>query len=119
MRKRSSKPVVNQARQGDVFIIRRTHVAGAVKKPVDKRGVVLAEGEVTGHHHRITDPGVCSLRAEGVAWDLLQIGDGIVGKLVHEEHDSFGISAGTFEVRIQREHSWNAEAEEVSRAVAD
>jgi hypothetical protein len=116
MKKR--RRIKDQGRQGDVLVNRVAGIPREAKpKPLDKRGVVLAEGEVTGHHHRIKDPGVCSLRAEGVAYDLLRIDEG--GLLVHEEHGPIEIAPGAFEVRIQREHSWSAEAEEVSRAVAD
>jgi hypothetical protein len=109
--------IKDQARQGDVGIFRVEAPAKTTAKPIDPRGVVLAEGEATGHHHRIRDPGVCALRAEGVAYDLVRIETGAL--LVHEEHAPIEIGPGTFEVRIAREHDWNAEAEEVSRAVAD
>jgi hypothetical protein len=118
--KKTAKVVQNQARQGDVFVMRiQSLPANAMPKPSDPRGVVLAEGEVTGHHHRIKKSGVCLLRADGVAYDLMTIADGIIGRLVHEEHSEIPFAAGVFEVRVQREHSWNAEAEEVSRAVQD
>ena len=109
---KKKKRITKCARQGDVLLLRRAPAPGAVEKPHDPRGVVLAEGEATGHCHRITDPGVCSLRAEGVAWDLLQVGEGIIGRLRHEEH---AVGPGTYEVRIQKEYDWTAEA---SRAVA-
>ena len=109
--------VTNCARQGDVLVLRRDSIpAIATEKPHDPRGVVLAEGEVTGHHHRIKDPGVCALRAEGVHWDMLRVTDGIIGRLQHEEHAEIAIGAGAYEVRIQREYDWASEA---SRAVAD
>jgi hypothetical protein len=114
--KKHSK-IRDQARQGDVGIFRVEEPRNATPKAIDPRGVVLAEGEVTGHHHRIQDPGVCGLRAEGVAYDLVRIETAAL--LVHEEHAPIAIGPGTFEVRIAREHDWNAEAEEVSRAVAD
>ena len=116
-RRKKSEAIVDQARQGDVGIFRVEPPKKTTPKAIDPRGVVLAEGEVTGHHHRITDPGVCALRAEGVAYDLVRIETGAL--LVHEEHDPIAIGPGTYEVRIQREHNWNAEAEEVSRAVVD
>jgi hypothetical protein len=116
-KRKKSFTVQDQARQGDVGIFCVTPPKKLIPKPLDPRGVVLAEGEVTGHHHRIKDPGVCALRAEGVAYDLVRVELGAL--LLHEEHAPISIGPGTYEVRIQREHSWNAEAEEVSRAVAD
>lgn len=42
-----------QFRQGDVLLVAVTTIpAGAIEQPPD-RGIVLAEGEVTGHAHRI------------------------------------------------------------------
>lgn len=114
---RKLKPIQNQARQGDVLVYRTTDPTVTTPKPIDPRGVVLAEGEATGHHHRIKDPGVCSLRAEGVAYDIVRIELGAL--LEHEEHGPIPISPGTFESRIAREHAWTAEAAEMSRAVAD
>jgi hypothetical protein len=119
MTRKKKVVVTRQARQGDVLIVAIDNVPSTMSEKVkDPRGVVLAEGEATGHHHRIRDPGVCLLRAEGVAYDLLRIQEGVVS-LVHEEHSTIHVGPCTFEVRIQREHSWNAEAEEASRAVAD
>lgn len=43
----------NQYRQGDVFLEEISEIPADVKVAVeDRRGIVLAEGEVTGHHHR-------------------------------------------------------------------
>jgi hypothetical protein len=108
------------ARQGDVLLLRHEgpEPSKATELPREGGSVILAHGEVTGHAHRIADPGVCLLRAEGVAHDLLRVVEGVVD-LVHEEHATIRVGPGLYERRIQREHSWNAEAEEVSRAVAD
>lgn len=115
MKKRT--PIKNQCRQGDVLVNRIAKVPSDAKaKDADPRGVVLAEGEVTGHCHRIADPGVCSLRQES-GYDIVQID--VSGLLIHEEHSAHEISGGVFESRIQREYSWSAEAEATSRAVAD
>jgi hypothetical protein len=116
-RTKKLKPIVNQARQGDVFLMRCDRVPeGAKEKLRDKGRTVLAYGEVTGHAHAFKDPGVCSLRAEGVAWDILKVTAGIVGRLQHEEHGQIAVGPGVYEVRIQREYDWASEA---SRAVVD
>jgi hypothetical protein len=106
-----------QARQGDVFI--EAVPASAVTeahKPVakDRRGIVLAEGEATGHHHRIQAPEVCLLQAEGIHERVMTVG--AASMLVHEEHAAIEIPAGTFVVSQQVEYDWFAEA---SRVVAD
>ncbi len=111
------------ARQGDVLLLRRSYSteleAKAVELPRDAGRVVLAHGEVTGHAHAIRDRGVCMLRAEGVAFDLLRVTDGVLAKLQHEEHATIVVGPGLYERRIQREYAWSAEAEATSRAVAD
>ena len=101
------KKRAEQYRQGDVLVQRIAKLPkGAEAKPVGPAGVTLAEGEVTGHAHRITDPGVCSLRAEGTAYDLLSIEGAEVVSLRHEEHATIPIGPGTWEVRRQTEWDW-------------
>jgi hypothetical protein len=103
-------------RQGDVLVIeggKKTKEHTPVK---DARGAVLAEGEATGHHHRIKMPGVTLLRAEGVSDAVLTVGRDIVALLEHEEHGTIEIGGGTHVVRRQREFDW---AEKSSRRVAD
>jgi hypothetical protein len=114
-------PITNQARQGDVFLRRVDGPVppGAAEVPRDNGRVVLAYGEVTGHAHAIRDPGVCLLRAEGVAFDLLRVAEGTLARLTHEEHGAITVGPGLYEKRIQREYDWSAEAGEMSRAVAD
>jgi hypothetical protein len=119
-----AKIVQRQGRQGDVLVIRP--LDGRVSVPVDaseiprENGrVVLAHGEVTGHAHVMRDRNVCMWGAEGLTYDLLRIGEGVVSKLTHEEHGTIQFSPGLYERRIQREYAWSAEAEATSRAVAD
>lgn len=87
-------------RQGDVFII-------AVKSIPEghriARRPVLAEGEVTGHAHRL-------MRAE--SGSLFSVGGGTYlevfepgATVMHEEHGPIELPSGTYEVRIQREYS--------------
>lgn len=106
-----------QIRQGDVFIESApASVVMPQHKPVakDPRGVVLAEGEVTGHHHRIQSPEVCLLMAEGIHERVMTVG--AAAMLVHEEHAAIEIPAGTYIVSQQVEYNW---FEEASRVVAD
>ena len=132
MPKRKSQRIITKcARQGDVLLLRApdvtltrigdasTDAGSAIELPREKGYVVLAHGEVTGHAHRIRDRGVCLLRAEGVAFDLLRVSEGVLAQLVHEEHGTIAIGPGLYERRIQREYAWSVEAAEMSRAVAD
>ena len=106
----------NQYRQGDVFL---EQVAKAPKmaRPIDREGgdVILAHGEVTGHAHRIRDPGVCLLQA-GEGERYLTIAGEHIALLTHEEHAPIALPPGDYRVTIQREYDW---AEQASRAVAD
>lgn len=111
---------MNYYRQGDVCII---PIAGMPKVkavltevPRTPRGVVLQEGEVTGHAHRITEentvlfePGEASVLAER----FLRVGAG-GAVLTHEEHAPIELPEGWYEVRRQREYE-----PEAIRLVAD
>lgn len=105
-------------RQGDVWIYRISDKPPLrslkTQKPTDK-GLILAEGEVTGHHHRIpveeierailrptANPGV----------RLLHVKDKPVS-LVHEEHETIHLPPGTYEVRIQREYAPTERSNEI------
>lgn len=105
-------------RQGDVLVMRATKsaITRAHKETTDPRGTVLAEGEATGHHHRIRLPGVVLLRAEGVSDAVLSVPRDIVALLEHEEHGTIEIGGGTHVVRRQKEYDW---ASKSSRRVED
>jgi len=103
-------------RQGDVLVMRskRPTAKKWEKQGRDELGrVVLAAGEVTGHHHAIGSPNVCMLRAEGISDAVLTIGAEFA-QLVHEEHATIDLPKGRYVVRIQRE--WSGA---VSRRVED
>jgi len=100
-------------RQGDVWIykISEQQFRDTYKHPIHrdpKHGIVLAEGEVTGHHHKIKhggrlyevdrDPNVRLMSASGPV------------SLQHEEHETIELPAGKYEVRIQREYAPEAPA---------
>lgn len=100
-------------RQGDV-LLKPVGEIPADAKPVKRVGgrVILAEGEVTGHHHAIRDAGV----------GLLEVGERRFlsvpetgAALKHEEHTKIDVAPGLYEVVIQREYD---DAEEWRR-VAD
>jgi hypothetical protein len=103
-------------RQGDVLIMEESKKATTkdhreVKHDPDG-SLVLAHGEVTGHHHRIRGVSSTLLRAEGISDAVLTMGSS--GILVHEEHAPIEIPAGTYVVRRQMEYS-----EQDVRLVAD
>lgn len=85
-------------RQGDVFIIATDHIPdGAVP-----RRPVLAEGEITGHAHRLaaTDSAAVLGTADGLYLDVF----GAEVTVTHEEHGPVTVPRGSYIVRIQREY---------------
>lgn len=91
-------------RQGDVII-------KPEKIPMDStktEGFVLAEGERTGHAHRITRGQVELYKniAAGLLW-LKVISE--YACLSHEEHEDIELPMGEYAVMIQREYDWFSE----------
>jgi len=88
-------------RQGDVLLlkIKDKLPADAIKQDNKKR-VVLAYGEVTGHAHAVSTDYATMYTWNGAR--LLEVKEG--GKLVHEEHSTIPLEPGLYEVRQQREY---------------
>jgi len=89
-------------RQGDVFIISTASIPDDAKP----RKPVLAEGEVTGHAHRLADAsraGVYGLQ-NGKFEELYLNVTEEDATVVHEEHHSVTVPRGSYIVRIQREY---------------
>ena len=89
-------------RQGDVILL--PVQAEANSTPITGQPLphlTLAEGEVTGHSHRISD-GQAELRQDGGTL-YLRVTSG-TATLSHEEHRQIQIPEGTWIVRIQREY---------------
>jgi len=94
--KRPSK----QWRQGDVFLI------ATAELPRDGRvqhQPILAEGEITGHAHRLKDPASGQVFAVGSNLYLDVIAESAT--VIHEEHGPVTLPRGGYAVRIQREYS--------------
>lgn len=93
-------------RQGDVLIER---IAEMPKKR-DRIGresgrVVLAHGEVTGHHHSLCEPEVdlySSPEEAGVTF--LEVREAMA-MLTHQEHATIPLERGTYRVTRQREYA--------------
>lgn len=110
-----AKPI----RQGDVIVtlVENAEMAASIRSRVKntlhdraktvkrKRGIglVLAEGEVTGHHHRVSTKGVKMYEVDGVLY--LDVPPRVEGaELVHDEHDTLLIGPGLHRVSGQREY---------------
>ncbi len=92
---------MKQYRQGDVFL-RSVTVIPSDAQPVERVGgrVILAAGEVTGHHHAMSDAGVELLEHENRRYLRVPT----TSALRHEEHTQIGVAPGLYEVIIQREY---------------
>ncbi len=87
-------------RQGDIFIAAVAAIpAGAKTQPHG----VLAEGEVTGHSHRIQGLDTARLYAHAGALFLDVLAE--TATVVHDEHGPITLARGTYRVWRQREYS--------------
>lgn len=91
-------------RQGDVLLVPIEEMLQG-GKPVARVGgrVILAEGEVTGHHHAISDADVALVIGE-MERRFLEVGDG-GATLTHDEHAGIALAPGRYEVLIQVEYA--------------
>lgn len=90
-------------RQGDVLIERIVSLPKQLTKQTPSAGrIILAHGEVTGHHH--------SLDADGAEWwrdasgvQFLEVQQPT--EVVHQEHGPILLEPGRYRIRRQREYS--------------
>lgn len=90
-------------RQGDVLIERVSKIPTGLKRqnPEDGR-IILAHGEVTGHHH--------SIEADAADWWKGDGEDQFVEvksptSVTHQEHGPIALPCGKYRVRRQREYT--------------
>lgn len=101
-------------RQGDVLLIPTQKVAGKLSN-----NKVLAEGEVSGHHHVIYDADVYrssnALYVSAKNGCVLKHDDtnlaAINGEYPQADHHPINVPAGMYEVRIQRAFSYTSAKE--------
>lgn len=86
-------------RQGDVFVIETKFVPYGLKI----RPPVLAEGEVTGHAHRLQANTRAQVGVTAGGAMYLTVEDE-AATILHEEHGPITVPKGIYEVRIQREY---------------
>lgn len=87
-------------RHGDV-LIKPAKIPAEAKKQDTQNGIVLAEGEVTGHAHRLS-ANIGALFKYDKKTYLRVTKDRAA--LTHEEHGKIELPAGDYEVEIQREY---------------
>jgi hypothetical protein len=97
--------------QGDILIERIDDrpVSGRIVQSVNDGSVIIAEGEASGHHHRIFGC-VTMYRDDALARDIpagLYVGhvqvNGPTARLVHQEHAPIALPRGTYRIRRQRQ----------------
>jgi len=97
--------------QGDILIERVDDavVTGRLVQPVRSGSVVVAEGEATGHQHRILGS-VAMYRDDALAREIpagLYIGhlrvESPTARLQHQEHAPIVLARGTYRLRRQRQ----------------
>jgi hypothetical protein len=101
-------------RQGDIFIETVPGIPGAAIRRSD---IVLAEGEFTGHEHRIEDSSTAALfEYRGMSF-LEVFADH--AQLVHDEHGTILLKRGTYRYWRQREYDARSFAPSGARFVQD
>lgn len=96
----------NHGQQGDVLLLKTNTLPEGCKPIADKRGVVLAEGEITGHYHGVEERGdVALLEAPDGRRFVVNNNERPV-TLTHQEHKPVTIAPGTHQVGIVREKDW-------------
>src|SRR5579871_6500717 len=98
LKKKSPAPTL--WRQGDVYIIAVSKLPEAGR--VERRAV-LAEGEITGHAHRLKDPASGQVFSVDNQLYLEVLSE--QATIVHEEHGPVTLPRGGYSIRIQREYS--------------
>lgn len=69
----------------------------------DVKGIVLAAGEATGHHHVVSDPYARLFEVPGTRERFIRVSKR-GASVVHEEHDTIDLGAGELKITRQREY---------------
>lgn len=106
-----------QARQGDIFF--RVDKNGPSLKTKRHESPVIAQGEITGHAHKVISPSMEELDSvvdeAGDIWIRNQNGPISIG---HDEHGTVDLPANEW-VRITRQREYDPGSEAKQRRVAD
>lgn len=97
---------LHQVRQGDVMLVLTDVIPQKAQKSDTN---IVADGEVTGHHHRIVGEDVQLYTLEGNLFAKV----GQVAVLSHEEHGAIQVEPGVYRVIRQRQYNPNGVARRV------
>ena len=108
--KNKNKSTVHQLQQGDVLLLSIPALPTACKPTKkDARGIVLAEGEATGHYHGIDNERGVALM-EGPAGERFLVNDtGDAITIKHQEHKPVSVPPGIWQIGQVREKDWFAD----------
>ena len=103
--------MADMIRQGDVLFVPITKLPQGAK--LEKNRKIVAEGEVTGHHHKLVEVDTKARAAVFSLEDALfaQVEGDVV--ITHQEHGTLAVDEGLYEIRIQQEYT----PEEVRRVL--
>ncbi len=87
-------------RHGDVLIQSVRSLPDGVEK---QRSVILAEGEITGHSHRVLEADAATLFRDGP--DMFLRVTAATATVVHEEHAPIELPRSLYRVWRQREYT--------------
>jgi hypothetical protein len=87
-------------RQGDVLISAVVEIPPLARK---RKDCILAEGELTGHSHRVDQPATAELLEHDGKMYLRVLAK--EAKVVHQEHGPITLPRGSYAVWRQREYS--------------
>lgn len=91
-------------RQGDVILRKiKTLPKNREAKPSEGGLVILAYGEVTGHHHSLPSSKVKHFTIPGTQATIIEVAEALA-ELSHQEHATINIPQGFYEVIQQREY---------------
>jgi hypothetical protein len=88
-------------RQGDVYLFPVDKIPANAIEDTTEGDVILAYGEATGHHHRLTGSGT---RLFASAKDRRFLCVKAPDTLVHEEHAAIVVDPGNYEILTKREY---------------
>lgn len=86
-------------RQGDILIVMRDDDSSPAVESIIESGV-LAEGEATGHCHRLVGQAILYMAASAM-WIKVQQ----QAQVIHEEHNTIVLPPGDYEVITQRTYT--------------
>jgi hypothetical protein len=92
---------VKEYQQGDV-ILRKVKLIP--RNAVVKRGLLVQEGESTGHVHRFSDKHVSLWEFEGKTFVSVKKKP---APLTHDEHEPIKVPPGSYEIDLVREYDYD------------